>query len=234
MTQPKFIIVFLIITLYSFCIQAQDLTEVKELFSKTEAYYKNANEYSLKASYQFFEEDNSKATETLAGLILKNGTNYYSKIGPTEFIYIDDNFIKINHTQKAVLFSKITDEKTKTPVELSSLLKYFESVSISKNKGMVICNLLFKRLNNLPYSKMILFLDANDFSIKKQELYMLSGFVYPWQNNRDITKAGKVVISLNKQTTDTINSSIFNIANYIKGVKEISLSKKLVGYTLYK
>lgn len=231
----KFTNFFIVLTilLLSLSINAQDLEEFKELFLKTEAYYKNSDMYSLKVTYQFFEEGNVEALETMQGVIKKKGTDYYSKIGPTEFVYLGQVFLKINHEEKAVLYSKIKDKKTQTPVEVTSLLGYFKKATVVKNKETYTCILTFKKLAILPYKKMILVIDADNYTIIKQELYMLPDKSFPLQGSRDKTKAGKVVINLIPQHKKQNFASVFNLSNYIVGNDEVRLSNKLSTFKLY-
>ena len=215
-------------------LQAQDMDFFKELFSKTESYYKNTREYALKVDYQFFEEGKpTQAIETLHGNIQKKGDNYYSKIDQTEFIYIGKTFLKINHLQKAVLYAPIAEDRMLTPIDISSLFAYFEKVNIHEEKGSFVCELTFKPIETIPYKKMILFLDRSTYAIKKQELYMLPGKSYPGQASREKTKAGKIVISLFPQKNKRDSSNLFNLSNYLLTNNGLSLSPKLSAYKLY-
>ncbi len=213
---------------------AQDLEHFKALFSKTENYYKNTAEYSLKVSYQFFEiGKNGRALESLAGKIRKKENNYYSKIDQTEFIYIDQTFLKINHQQKAVLYAPIADPKTVTPVEVTALLEYFDRVDICEDQAATVCELHFKTNKTIPYEKMVLHLDPKSHAIRKQELYMLPGKTYPGQANREKTKAGKVVITLLPEAIPKNGDQIFERSNYLLSSTTPRLSKKLSAYKLY-
>lgn len=216
--------------------KTQDDTErFKELFSKTENYYKNTEAYSLEVLYQFFEDGKHlEATETMSGAISKKGDNYYSKIGPTETIFLEDSYLKINHDEKAVLYSKTQDKKGATPVEVTSMLGFFEEIQIMEKNGNYVCDLSFKKIDIMPYKKMVIVIDADTYAIKKQELYMHAGKSYPGMTaGNQKTVAGKMVITFSAMTKKEGVSSHFKKSNYLIEGNELTLSNNLASYKLY-
>ncbi len=213
---------------------AQDLEQMKNLFAQTEQYYQNAEQYSLSVSYEFFEDQNpQQAVESLSGRILKKAGNYYSKIGPTEFVYIGQSFLKINHQQKAVLYSALAEEKALTPVELTSLIEHFEKAELRETSNSLICELKFKTNKIIPYEKMLIFLDPNSYAIQKQELHLLPGRSYPGQANRSKTVAGKLVIEFTPDLVQNTDTDLFVLSNYLRLGDEISLAKPFSSYQFY-
>jgi hypothetical protein len=220
--------------------QDDDTRRFKKILGKTESFYKDADSYALKVVYEFFEKENaSVALETIQGAIQKKGTNYYSKIGPAELIYLDDVFLKINHDEKAVLYSKLpdnSDNKTKivTPVEITSLLGYFDCIQVMEENKTFICDLSFKKIDMLPYNKMVLVIDKNTYAIKKQELYMIAGKTYPGMAaSTQKTLAGKMVITFTTLNKGSVAPTLFKKSNYIIEGRAVSLSNKLASYKLY-
>lgn len=215
------------------CLAQEDISRFKEIFSKTEKFYKEQSSYALDVTYQFFDLKNTTtATETLKGSIEKKGHNYYSKIGPTEFIYLDDIFLKINHDEKAVLYSKAPNKKMTTPIDITALTDYFKNVKILNKDNTLISEVLFKEKSNLPYTKMVIVIDSSNYSIIKQELYLLSGVTYPSMaaGNKKTTE-GKMVISFSPNTSK--RTDVFNKSNYLKNSSTVSLSNKLSSYQLF-
>lgn len=216
------------------CLAQEDILRFKEIFSKTEKFYKERSNYAQDVTYQFFDLKNPTiATETLRGSIEKKGDNYYSKVGPTEFIYLDDIFLKINHEEKAVMYSKVPNKKMVTPIDITALTDYFETVKISDKNNSILCEVVFRQKSNLPYTKMVIVLDSKNFSIIKQELYIIPGVSYPSisAGNRKTTE-GKMVISFSPSITSK-KTDVFNKSNYLKNTSKISLSNKLSSYQLY-
>lgn len=215
------------------CLAQGDISHFKEIFSKTEKFYKERSSYSLDVTYKFFDlKIPTTATETLKGHIEKNGDNYYSKIGPTEFIYLDDIFLKINHDEKAVMYSKVPNRKMTTPIDITALTDYFKSVKILNKNNTLMCEVIFKEKPHLPYTKMIMVLDSKNYSIIKQELFMLPGVSYPSiaAGNKKTTE-GKMEISFSPNTSK--RTDVFNKSNYLKNSSTVSLSNKLSSYQLY-
>lgn len=232
----KFLLFFIIIQSFSsgICWGQDGIPRFMEIFQKTEKFYKERTTYSLDVTYQFFDSKQLKtATETLTGRIEKKGTNYYSRIGPTEIIYLDDIFLKINHEEKAMLYAKVPNKKMTTPVDITALADYFKTATIKQKGNFIFCNVTFKEKSNIPYTKMLMVLDSKNYSIVKQELYMLPGFKYPSQAaaNKKSTEGKMVIIFSPTNARNGIN--VFDISNYLKNTSKISLSSKLSSYQLY-
>lgn len=206
----------------------------EDLSEKIEAYYGNLDRYAFDVNYAFYSDGNDpELLEQMDGEIQKNKKAYYSKMGPTELVYFSDAFLKINHDEKAVFFSNQVVEQQNSPVAISSLLSYFEDTQVEKKDNRYICTLLFKKIDALPYSKMILEIDAATYQIYVQELYMIAGKSYPaMTSGNQKTTTGKMVTTFSKNK-GTISSSLFNKSNYFSGKNDIALSGKIKAYNLY-
>ncbi|QQX76517.1 MULTISPECIES: hypothetical protein [Aequorivita] len=216
------------------CWGQEDLSEFKEIFFKTEKFYKERDNYSFNVTYEFYDPQSPKiAAETMNGRIEKKGSNYYTQIGPTEIIYLDEIFLKINHQEKAVLYSKVPNKKMTTPVDITALVDYFQTVKISEKENIIICEMVFKEKSNIPYTRMTMILDSKNYSIIRQELYMRQGVNYPSMaaGNKKTTE-GKMAISFS-QDIQMPKSDVFNKLKYLSKTSKISLSKELSSYDLY-
>ena len=215
--------------------QAQELEAVTEILAKVEARYSANEAYNLEVLYQYFEQDNmQQAVETMEGQIIKEGPNYYSRIHHTETVFIDSDYLKINHDEKAVLYGSIDPSQRPAPVELSKLSAYFSSAEVYEKGEVTRFELLFKEAQMIPYSKMVLEINLKSNTLLKQELYLLAGKQMPGgQNPLAKTTAGVVSISFTEHPFKEEHRKHFLISDYIKKGPQLSLSKKLATYSLY-
>ncbi len=220
---------------FSWVCEGQELEAVTEILSKVEAQYFSNNAYNLEVLYEYFEPcQGTQAIETMEGQIIKDGSNYYSRINHTESIFIDSDYLKINHDEKAVLYSAIDAEQRPTPVELSKLAEYFISAEVFEQGDIAKFVMMFKKSNVIPYSKMVLEINLKTFTIQKQELYLIAGQQMPGgQNPLAKTSEGIVSITFKERPFTKDLSKRFLISDYIKKESEVSLSKKLTTYSLY-
>lgn len=213
---------------------SQDNQFFKEVLVKTEAFYKNTQSYSIETKYEYFETQNaSQPLETLEGFIFKNNTNYFSKIGTTDFVYIQDVFLKLDHAEKAVIYSKSEGKNSFLPIELSSMVAHFESIVATSNKNEIVFDLSFKKELSIPYTKMVLLVNSKTFEINRQELYFKENQKFPWTYNSEkpINEA-KMIITLTPSNKN-YPVSLLSLSNYISNSKTLKLSQKFDSYKLY-
>ncbi|MEP2936729.1 MAG: hypothetical protein ABJM06_10000 [Gilvibacter sp.] len=228
--------IFLVITIcFTSFSWGQELEAVTEILSKVEARYSNSDQYTMEVLYQYFEpSQGEKAVETMEGLIIKDGSNYYSKIHNTETVFINTDYIKINHDEKAVLYGLMDMEQRPSPVELSKLSAYFTSAEVFQKGDIARFELLFKESNMVPYRKMALTVNLKTYEILKQELFLIAGQQMPGgQNPLARTSDGIVSVSFKEIPFSKKDSKRFLISDYIQKGAQVSLSKKLATYSLY-
>jgi len=215
--------------------QAQELEAVTEILSKVEARYFSSETYNLEVLYEYFEPSKGDLSiETMTGQIIKDGSNYYSRIQNTESLFIDSDYLKISHDEKAVLYGSIGQGERPSPVELSKLAEYFSSAQVFQDGDIASFELMFKESQMIPYSKMVLKVNLKTFAILKQELYLIAGQHMPGgQNPLAKTEEGIVSVTFKERPYSKELSKRFLISDYIKKGPQISLSKKLATYQLY-
>ena len=207
------------------------LEKFQTLMAKTEAYYQEREHYTYDVSYAFYNEGTAIPAEELTGKVHKNGKHYYSKIGNTEFLYAAHEFVKVNHDEQAILYSSIEETQNFTPVQLNGLMGHFERIKTIKKGNEIRCEITFKKNPSMPYSGMSLVLDAKTHALKKQELFLLEGKVYPWMSSGlKRTEAGKIAISFREKETEKQG---IKISNYIDKSSGIALTQQFNNYKLY-
>lgn len=216
-------------------VQGQDLEAVTKILEQVEARYFNSEHYTMDVLYEYYEPGtSSEAIESMEGLIVKDGSNYYTRIHNTETLFIDSDYLKINHDEKAVLYGLIDQNQRPAPIELSKLAEYFTAVSVSQDGDISRFELQFKESQLIPYSKMAIEVNQNTFEIVKQDLYLIEDRQMPGgQNPLAKTNKGIVSISFKEKPFSQAHANRFLLSDYITKGAQVSLSKKLATYSLY-
>jgi len=137
----------------------------------------STNDFKVNLKYQLFKGvDGEKSLESFDGIYLKSGVNFYNKIKNTETIVGNDFMVKINHDQKAMLYDNFEIDKSKPTdmLNLTILLKNFESPSVQDLGETWKCEMTAVEYSQMPYSKVVLFVDKKTYRIKKQILFLTS------------------------------------------------------------
>jgi len=220
-----------------FVLNAQDLDSFKESLIKSSSYYKVKNDYVLEVDYSFYKDKNqSIPDEIMQGSMVRKGSDFYYKVDQTEFIFTQGDFVKVNHQEKALLYtrSSSTPSQVSDPLQIEGLVNICKDVTQIKDGDLEIFDLSFHPQLGIPYKRVRIILDSTSHAILEQEIYFFEGRAYPWHKLGDKISAtpGKIVIKL-KETSMSADNSLFKISNYINKGAKVSLSEKLKGYTLF-
>lgn len=207
--------------------------DIKTILDKVAKVYSTPN-YSFNMKYELFKNSTeSTVKEYYTGKTIKEGDQYYSKIHNTETIQLSNRFLKINHDEKAILYSEEALPTNTNPLaEIATLFNYFDKTNIKEESHVYICEFIAKERSVLPYSKAILFINKLDYTILKQVLYLAS-------QNSTTDKDGNVKLSnprleisfSNFSTKDTNTSQVFSLVKYVTINKDIvKPSSKLMAY----
>ncbi len=224
--------VFLNYTGYS----QNDKLTIEEVFQKVKETYESKSKYAFNVKYELFKDHQTiEVTEFYTGKVIKDQGELYSKIKNTEFIQLNEAYLKINHDEKAMLYTEqALNEQTHQLVDLTAFLSYFEKTSVSLNKDIYICELTSKNISLLPYSKVVTYINADDFTIKKQLLYLLNPSVFKESNGKSVTSNPRLEITFSNFNSQNINSAnTFSLLKYISiSNNEIKPSNNLKAYQL--
>ncbi len=215
-------------------VEAQDEAVFKKLIEKTESYYKNKNQYSLLMKYDFIETGKTTPTESIDGVIYRKENDFYKRIDNTEEIVIGNSFLRINHHEKAMSYEFIDKAPSTSPIDLASLLIYFDKIKVEKKAQEIMCMLSFKKGFGLPYTKMLLKLDANTSAILSQEIFMNQPLPYAnLVTEKQKSFNGSMIITLTEDTNYITDPSLFTEKNYIQRGDKIAPSKKWSHYEFF-
>ncbi|MEW4923130.1 hypothetical protein [Algibacter sp. 2305UL17-15] len=215
--------------------QSKSNTEnVKEIFEKVKNNYETKNFYSFNIKYQLFKSANATVVEEFyTGKIIKNEAKYYSKINNTEFIQIEDIHLKINHDEKAMLYLKQPVSSYNSLIELASFLKFFEQTNIELKQDTYVCELVSKNITVLPYSKVIVYIDAKTYCINKQVLFLLNQQNFEDDKGNIIASNPRLEIIFSPVNHNPISGEKFVLSKYVSLIDgNIKPSKHLKGYQI--
>lgn len=214
--------------------QSNELS-VDLLFTKVRQAYESKNNYSLNLKYELFKDSiTRKVEEFYTGKFIKNQEGIYSKVHNTEFIQIEDTYLKINHDEKAMLYKKqVLNNKNNELIDLTVFLNHFEKTKVSLKQDVYICELKSKKISTLPYNKVVAYISAKDFTINKQILYLSQQSAFKNAQGQKVISNPRLEITVNNSNTNTAN--IFSISKYVTVVgNQVKPSNNLKTYQLIK
>lgn len=194
----------------------EDKEKVVALLKKSKNYYEKLNAYKFNTSYDLYANNSNKPIESYGGFFVKNKKNYYSKIGQTEFIITTDRTIKIDNESK--LMQHFKGEATQENL-LYDLVKYcdnFGTFNISSTDKYWICTLNSREMTFVPYSKVVIYLSKKDYSIVKQELFLISQITTKDAKGKDVYSYPKLQITFSDFKIEEQKLDYFKTSNYIE------------------
>lgn len=233
-------IIAIIIVVFSFLnTTAQTTLSVEEVLKKTRDFYQEKDNFKFNTSYKLFNGyKGNKVIESYDGKILKTNDITYSKIHNTEFFQYPNSFLKVNHIEKAMLYSDTSGmNNDSSPI---SILKRIESSFKSSNillKGnSYVLEFIAKDLNFLPYKKLLILIDKNDFKIQKQVLFLVNQVTVKDNNDKDILVTPRLEITLfnfSSKKIETSGDSRYKLSNYITKVdNKVAVTAKYKNYNI--
>lgn len=213
----------------------QQESEFTELLSSIEKRYKTLEAYSIKTVYQYsLAEDRKKVLENMDGVIHKGEGNYYSRIDKTETIFIDQSFLKINHNQRAVLYSGFVNGQRPNPLEFSRISDYFCQIDKEVEGDLIRFILHMDPAAKVPYKTIELVVDPITKQLKAQHLLLKPGQQTPsFDPNASTTQEGVISIYFEEFDQPNYPKKIFELDNYLVVSDEVSLAKNFATYRLY-
>lgn len=225
----KFTIIILIAIFLPVNLQAQT---VKEILTNVQNKVIKTN-FKVNLTYRLFKGiKGKKELETFKGTYIKKDKNYYNKIKNTETIIGANFLIKINHDQKALLYESF---KNATPnknnmLNIKTLLKNFEKPVLTNLRDSFKCEMVAVEYSQMPYSKIILYINKKDYSIKKQVLYLTSLINFSDDENKNDFSIPRLEIQYSNYSALTNqDKSLLKKNNYI-----VIINNKVRPSTKYK
>lgn len=211
-----------LLTLFFICtfyapLKAQTFDEVMSNYEKN---LLNTEKFYVDVNYKLYEDyDSGKILEELKGICIKNDKSYYSKIGPTEYLFTNGFSLKISHNEKLVL---VTDSALNQANFLEGsislgMLKNFNSEKFEDKGQYWSCTFIPKASSNLPYKKVVLNISKEGYKMIKQTLYFSSPLLHGFDGKQQYIKNQRLEIEMrNYKTGIKSYSGMFQLATYLK------------------
>lgn len=233
----KFLKLFCLVFLFHSTISfSQDESEIIKIINKSTEKYLGDSSIAISLNYDLFSSYTSKKTlQSYVGVSVSSNKKSYLKIHNTEFINTPDLSFKINHDQKLALIylsNKKEATNTQNPINIKEFLKYFKKKTLTSNSTSWVIELETPVLTQLPYGKVKIFINKQDYSIKKQTLYLLDGI--PQNNNKSLIPRLEISFKELKKTNSEINSLLDLNKYLIKQSNSYVLAKQFESYKLLK
>lgn len=197
---------------------------VELVFEKVEKKYTNQKSYSYNINYKFYSDiKKTKPKESYQSIIIKLNGVQYQKLQDIELFDFGDKNVMIEHKEKIIQVSSIDNKNY--PVLIKSYLKIFNQKSLVEERDRFVCTLSNKEVNqtNIKYVK--IYINKQDFSLLKQELYFFG------DNEKTLPKLE--VNFLERKIDLKKDSELLKKSNYIRVVNgQVKSSEKFKDYRL--
>lgn len=211
-----------------------DSLKIKDLFLKSQQLYSSKKAYQIDATYKVYNSLKSeKPSESYKSIIIKNGSDYYYKIHNTEFIQIGNRSLKMNHDEKALLLAKRQSQTNGLELinNMLSILPYFKSYDVTETDNMIVCKFVAPDITQLPFTKVLIYFNKEDYSMKEQILYLSNAIPYE-EKGKIVYGNPRLEISMSK-FKPYVETGKCKLDSYIKQNKnENILSDKYANYQL--
>jgi hypothetical protein len=209
---------------------AQTTQTVENVIKKAAEKFKTEKYFTYNIKYNIYNDQNSNVVNyTYSGFLLKKNDIMYYKIKNTEFVQFKDYSVKVSKDEKAIQVSK--DENAQMPMDLSQFLKGFNYKFIGNDKTNWICELVPAKVSQIMFSKIVIYINKQNYSVSKQVLYFLN----PIEENKKKAKPKTEIIFSTRNKNQASDNFLIDEKNYfIRSNKDIKVASRFKEYELYK
>lgn len=212
----KYIFSFVLVIVMITSVSAQKM-QVKDVLKKVTAFYTNADQYQIDITYKMHRGlSGNNITESYKGSMIKKGSYTKMEALGSQVFQFSKTHLVVDHNQKVIAYNKLnTNGLSNSPLDVSDFLKYYDESQIIDEGNMLVCEMVSTRKNfQLPYGKVVLYINKDNYSVAKQELYFSN--LIPFKNKENNTQEqdyGRLVILLNHHFDNEI--AIAELKDYI-------------------
>ena len=197
------VLIVLVNSMTSF-VNAQQ-TDVKKIMNKVADIYEDKQQYHIAITYDMHRGlKGNNITESYEGEMIKNGAYSNFQALNSEVIQFPKEQLIIEHDTKNITYIKMkghTLAGSASPIDMTGFLTHYDKTKVVEKNGKFICELVSTKQNiQIPYSKVVLYINKENYHIEKQELFFatLVPFVDQKTNERK-SDYGRLVITLDYQ-----------------------------------
>ncbi len=213
-------IIFIICLIFVTNTFSQELT-AELVLKKAQESTSNTSMLSCNLLYSYYPTySTTEVLEQYDGQLIKNNSNYFIRINETIFLtdVVKSMALKLNTSEKAMLVSKLkTASNLESPINITTIIKQFKSATLIDNGTTWTCTLTAPQISQLPYSKVEILIDKEDYKIKKQSLFFSTKAPYTDKNKKEVFDNPRLEITISdyKITLDAKEKSKTDIETYI-------------------
>lgn len=210
---------------------------VNELLSKASNFYQKTNHYQVNMTFTMYRGiTGGEKTESYTGTMEKN--NEYTKnniLGTSVYRFPQAQLI-VDNTQKKIVYTALeTNAIQNSPVDLSAYMKYYDKSQVSEEGNYWVCELVASQnmFSQLPYGKVLLYINKKDYSVTKQVLFFSNLIPFQGKEDSDIQQDyGRLHVNLLYDFNKKIEKK--ELAYFIKKVanNKMQLQKDFASYQL--
>lgn len=239
MKQRINIVIFLVM---STCLYAQQM-DVKSVLEKTTDYYSNIKEYQIDMTFTMYRGiTGDNITESYMGSVQKTKTCTVNTVLGVEVYQFPDVKLVVDTAKKNIIYSKSGASNGSGPIEIESLLNYYDKTKLNDGGKEWICEMVStqKTFNQLPYGKVVLYINKKNYSVSKQVLYFSSLIPFKSKSGNEMEQDyGRLTIDLKNQpgkreTKNKLSDFIITSVDGKINVHKDYASYELINQTDYK
>lgn len=241
--QPSYniwIIALLVCSNFSYGFQKKDSIAAIDVLNKVLEVYSNTNQYRFDVDYTSYGsyEDN-EVLEHYKGKVYKSANTFYSKTQNTIILSNAKKSLKIYEDEKAI---EVYDNSTQVTevqnlININAFLKHYKHKTIEEKGKLYICTFQTGYITQMPYGKIVLYINKEDYTIIKQDLFLLARLPYYTKYGEKKMGNPRIEISFSnfKRQLNTEEKKSIKLSTYItiKG-NTIKGSQKYKDYSIDK
>ncbi len=189
--------------------------KAEELLQQIVKAYKETPSYEIGVTYTMLRGlTGNNSTETYTGeLIKQENINRFTAMN-SEMIQTPGVKIVVDHSHKQIRYTyKQGPSLEGSPVDISSFMTYFEVADIREENNQWVCELIRnKKEVQLPYAKVVLYIDKNTQFLNKQELVFATLLPFK-EGNGSKMDYGRLMIELHHKKDSGVKA--LQLSDYV-------------------
>ncbi len=204
-------------TIIGHTVKAQSFSEI---LNKVMENYNAVEAYSVDATYTMYVDNVSmQEKDKQTSKLIKQGDNYYFKMANSEIIMTKSFYLKISHSERMLLYSKvdvIDNSVFESQIPFLQILDKFENKEVKDKGSYWECSISKSNELKLPYDKIIFQVSKKNHHIKKQIYYFNTSVEKKFIPNSSNTKKERLEIVINGlDKKPIIDENLFNLNKYL-------------------
>jgi len=168
---------------------------------------------------------------TIFVVCFKKARTFYSKIGPTEFVFSPEFTIKVSHAEKALVLSDaaLNTDILNGNVTLDAFSK-FNVLPLKDQKIAWLCSFTPKSGEVVPYKQVDLYIDKASYQILKQVIYFEKPLNHGYKNKAQYATPQRLeIVFTNQQVKEISLDEEFRLEYYVSLNGQVYEPHKRIG-----